>query len=100
MKLKHLGIIKKYRIELIELVLVPFSFSMISKKDIEEKFKNNYIQYSAILINAFSGDQIFFRFKIGQVFINADVREDLINFDFSCQGFPIGSTYITYEIYT
>ena len=98
MKLKHLRIIKKYRIELIELVLVPFSFSMISKKDIEEKFKKNYIQYSAILINAFPGDQIFFRFKIGQVFINANVREDLINFDFSCQGFPIGSTYVTYEI--
>lgn len=93
MKLKHLGIIKKYRIE-----LVPFSFLIISKEDIEEKFKKNYIQYSAILINAFPGDQIFFRFKIGQVFINADVREDLISFDFSCQGFIIGSTYVTYEI--
>ena len=93
MKLKHLGIIKKYRIE-----LVPFSFSIISKKDIEEKFKENYIQYSAILINAFPGDQIFFRFRMGQVFINADVRDSLISFDFFCQGFLIGGTYITYEI--
>lgn len=93
MKLKHLGIIKKYRIE-----LDPFSFSVISKKDIEEKFKKNYIQYSAILINAFPGDQIFFQFKMGQVFINADVRDNLINFDFFYQKFLIGGTYVTYEI--
>lgn len=95
MKLKHLGLIKKYRIE-----LKPFSFSIKSKRDIEEKFKKNYIQYSAILINAFPGDQIFFQFKIGQVFINADIREGLIIFKFSCMGFLIGGTYVTYEIYT
>lgn len=95
MKLKHLGIIKKYRIE-----LDPFSFSVfsvISKKDIEEKFKKNYIQYSAILINAFPGDQIFFRFKMGQVFINADVRDNLINFDFFYQKFLIGGAYVFYS---